>query len=157
MTLEKRIVMARLCMMHRCVLKEYSGSIESLSKRIQFNSNGTRGVGKLFLPRRQTFSKIHSLSRESTTGTACNLMLEQQSITIPLGNIYGLEWQASYCIFNVCIYYRHSLEFWIIHFYYLYVDLAIVFLCTCIVCVLQDSQVDQHFADGTFSVENKND
>ena len=48
-TLEKRRVMARLCMMHRCVLKEYS--MDSLSKRIQFNSNGTRGVGKLFLPR----------------------------------------------------------------------------------------------------------
>jgi len=26
-------------------------------------------------------------------------MLEQQSITIPLGNIYGLQWQASDCIF----------------------------------------------------------
>ena len=38
--------------MHRCVLKEYS--TESLSKRIQFNSNGTRGVGKLFLPVPQT-------------------------------------------------------------------------------------------------------
>jgi len=63
-----------------------------------------------------------------------------------------MQWQASYCI-----YYRHSLEFWIIHFYYLYVDLAIVCLCTCILCVLQDSQVDQHFADGTFPVENKND
>jgi len=49
-------------------------------------------------------------------------MLEQQSITIPLGNIYGLQWQASYCICRP----------------------------TCIVCVLQDSQVDQHFADGTF-------
>ena len=84
-------------------------------------------------------------------------MLEQQSITIPLGNIYGLQQQASYCIFNVCIYLRHSLEFWIIHFYYLYVDLAIVFLCTCIVCVLQDSQVGQYFADGTFPVENKNE
>ena len=83
-------------------------------------------------------------------------MLEQQSITIPLGNIYGLQWQASYCIFNVCIYYRHSLEYWIIHFYYLCVDLAIVCLCTCIVRVLQDSQVDQHFADGTFPVQNKN-
>ena len=52
MTLEKRRVMARLCMMHRCILKEYS--MENLSKRIQFNSNGTRGVGKLFLPRSQT-------------------------------------------------------------------------------------------------------
>ena len=62
-------------------------------------------------------------------------MLEQQSITIPLQNIYGLQRQASYCIFNVCIYLRHSLEFWIIHFYYLYVDLAIVCLCTCIVCL----------------------
>ena len=41
MTLEKRRVMARLCMMHRCVLKEYS--MKSLSKRIQFNSNGTGG------------------------------------------------------------------------------------------------------------------
>ena len=38
--------------MHRCVLKEYS--MDSLSKRIQFNSNGTRGVGKLFLPGPQT-------------------------------------------------------------------------------------------------------
>ena len=77
-TLEKRRVMAiaRLCMMHRCILKEYS--MKSLSKRIQFNSNGTRGVGKLFLPgHKSTFSKIHSLSRESKTGTACNLMLEQ--------------------------------------------------------------------------------
>ena len=44
--------MARLCMMHRCVLKE--DSMESLSKRIQCNTNGTRGVGKLFLPRPQT-------------------------------------------------------------------------------------------------------
>ena len=52
MTLEKRGVMARLCMMHRCVLKEYS--MKSLGKRIQFNTNGTRGVGKLFLPRPQT-------------------------------------------------------------------------------------------------------
>ena len=52
MTLEKRRVMARLCMMHRCVLKEYS--MKSLSKRIQFNSTGTRGVDKLFLPRPQT-------------------------------------------------------------------------------------------------------
>ena len=33
-------------------------------------------------------------------------MLEQQSITITLGNICGLQWQASYCIFNVCICYR---------------------------------------------------
>ena len=49
LTLEKRRVMARLCMMHRCVLKEYS--MKSLSKS---NSNGTRGVGKLFLPRPQT-------------------------------------------------------------------------------------------------------
>jgi len=47
-TLKKR-VMARLCMMHKCVLKKYS--TESLNKRIQFNSNVTRGVGKLFLPR----------------------------------------------------------------------------------------------------------
>ena len=46
MTLEKRRVMASLCMVHRCVLKEYS--MKSLSKRIQFTSNGTRGVGKLF-------------------------------------------------------------------------------------------------------------
>ena len=43
MTLEKRRVMARLCMMHRCVLKECS--MKSLSKRIQFNNNGTRGGG----------------------------------------------------------------------------------------------------------------
>ena len=106
---------------------------------------------------KQTFSKIHLHSWESKTGTTRNLMLEQQSITIPLRNIYGLHWQATYCIFNVCTYYRHSLEFWVIHFYYLYVDLAIVCLCICIVCVLQDSQVDQHFADGTFPVENKND
>jgi len=57
MTLEKRRVMARLCMMHRCILKEYS--MKSLSKRIQFNSNGTRGVGKLFLPgTNRLFQKI---------------------------------------------------------------------------------------------------
>ena len=49
MTLERRRVMARLCMMHRCVLKE--DSIESLSKRIQYNTNATRGLGRLFLPR----------------------------------------------------------------------------------------------------------
>jgi len=52
MTLEKRRVMARWFMMHRCILKEYS--MESLSKRIQFNSNGTRGVGNFCLPRPQT-------------------------------------------------------------------------------------------------------
>ena len=52
MTFERGRVMARLCMMHRCVLKE--DSMESLSKRIQCNRNGTRGVGKLFLPRPQT-------------------------------------------------------------------------------------------------------
>ena len=28
-------------------------------------------------------------------------------------------------------------------------------MCSCIVCVLQDSQVDQYFADGTFPVKNK--
>jgi len=76
--------------------------MESLSKRIQFNSNGIGGwVNSSYLGHKQTYSKIHSLSRESKTGTTCNLMLEQQSITIPLGNIYGLQWQASYCIFNV--------------------------------------------------------
>ena len=86
MTLEKRRVMARLCMMHRCVLKEYS--MESLSKRIQFNSNGMGGVNSSYPGDKQTFSKIHSLSRESKTGIARNLMLEQQSITIPRKHLY---------------------------------------------------------------------
>ena len=60
MTLEKRRVMARLCMMHRCVLKEYS--MKSLSKRIQFNSNGTGGWVNSSYPGQTDFSKNHSLS-----------------------------------------------------------------------------------------------
>jgi len=42
-------------------------------------------------------------------------------------------------------------------FYYLYVDQAIVCMCICLVCVLQDqTQVDKHFANAIFPVENEN-
>jgi len=103
LTLEKRRVMARLCMMHRCVLKEYS--MKSLSKS---NSNGTRGVGKLFLPRPQTDFFKNSFTFKGIQDWNC--LQSDVRTTIPLGNIYGLQRQASYCIFNVCIYSRHSLE-----------------------------------------------
>ena len=48
------------------------------------------------------------------------------------------------------ILYRSLFEF--IGFYTFLYRSSNFLMCSCIVCVLQDSQVDQYFADGTFPV-----
>jgi len=64
-------------------------------------------------------------------------MLEQQSITIPLRNIYGLQ----HCngrlvtVFLMFVFTRDIVWSFGLYISYLYVDLAIVCLCTCIVCL----------------------